>query len=233
MRPVVRGPCPKDEQGQDISYTKYKHARGALIKRLGENCSYCEMHLDASLAVEHIQPKQPPGSDAPIPERELTWSNMLLACTNCNSTKGNKEVNLNDFIWPDRDNTFMMLTYKDGGIVEAFPGQDQERAQRTIELVGLNVIPTPEQQALEASDRRWNNRREAWEIANASRIRLAQFDNPVMRTQIIACITGYWSIWMTVFKDDSDMLSRILNKIPGTAVTCFDPMNGYKPIART
>jgi hypothetical protein len=190
------------------------------------------MHLDASLAIEHIQPKQPPGFDAPIPERALAWSNMLLACTNCNSTKGNKEVNLADFVWPDRDNTFLMLTYKDGGIVEASPGLDQERAERTIKLVGLDAIPTPAEQAKEASDRRWNNRREAWEVATMSRNRLAQFDGPVMREQIIECIVGYWSIWMTVFKDDSDMLNRIINKIPGTEVKCFDPMNGYAPVAR-
>jgi hypothetical protein len=232
MRPVVRGEWPKDADKKDIVYTEYKHARGELIRRLGEACSYCEMHLDSSLAVEHIQPKQPPGCLAPIAARELAWDNMLLACTNCNSTKGNTDVNLGDYIWPDRDNTFLALVYKEGGIVDVAPGPDKDRALRIVELVGLNVVPTKAVQAKEASDRRWNNRREAWDIAAKSRARLAVLNQPEMREQIVDGISGYWSVWMTVFKDDPDMLSRIINKISGTDVKCFDQNNRYVPIAR-
>ena len=50
MRPVNRGEWPQDNQRNNIQYTDYQNARGELITRLGEICSYCEMHLDSSLA---------------------------------------------------------------------------------------------------------------------------------------------------------------------------------------
>ena len=56
MRPIDKGNCPQ-ENGKDIVFKEYAHARGELIKRLGEYCSFCEMHLDSSLHVEHRLPK--------------------------------------------------------------------------------------------------------------------------------------------------------------------------------
>jgi len=56
MRPVVKGSCPQDDFGRDIIFKKFQNARGELIDRLGQYCSYCEMKLDSALAVEHIQP---------------------------------------------------------------------------------------------------------------------------------------------------------------------------------
>jgi uncharacterized protein (TIGR02646 family) len=232
MRPVVRGACPTQADGADIVFSAYPMARGKLIERLGECCSYCEMHLDTSLAVEHVQPKKPPGAATNDQTRELNWDNFLLACTNCNSTKGNEDVVLDDHLWPDRDNTFLALTYKQGGLVEAAPGQDNDRAKRTITLVGLDKVPSAHDQENEASDRRWNNRREAWDIALESKQNLAQLDHPVMRAQIVLQIQGFWSIWMTVFEHDPDMLERILDCIPGTAKHCFDATNGYEAIPR-
>jgi hypothetical protein len=232
MRPVIRGNCPTQADGTNVVYKAYAMARGKLIKRLGECCSYCEVHLDTSLAVEHVQPKKPPGAIVNDLTRELNWDNFLLACTNCNSTKDNVDVVLDDYLWPDRDNTFLAIIYKQGGLVEAAPGPDNARAARIITLVGLGKVPSVRDQENEASDRRWNNRREAWDIAIESKQNLAQLDHPLMRAQIVLQIQGFWSIWMTVFKDDPDMLERILDCIPGTAKHCFDNANGYQAIAR-
>lgn len=232
MRPVIRGTCPTQDDGTDVVFNAYPMARGKLIERLGECCSYCEVHLDTSLAVEHVQPKKPPGAVANDPIRELCWDNFLLACTNCNSTKDNVDVVLDDYLWPDRDNTFLALTYKPGGLVEAAPGHNNIRAERTINLVGLHKKPSDREQETTASDRRWNNRREAWDIAIESKQNLAQLNHPVMRAQIVLQIQGFWSVWMTVFRDDPDMLERILAHIPGTATHCFDATNGYEAISR-
>ena len=98
MRPVVRGDCPKNQDNTEIKYSDFPNARGALINRLGEFCSYCEMRLEAGLAVEHIQPKKPDGATGVISDRESDWQNFLLACPNCNSTKGNTEVIIEDII---------------------------------------------------------------------------------------------------------------------------------------
>lgn len=235
MRPVIRGEEPQSEDGDDLVITDYKNARGELIERMGEYCSYCEMHLDSSLAVEHVQPKKPDGAKEIIKERELSWDNFLLACTNCNSTKSNTDVRLGDYFWPDKDNTFLALSYSEGGIIS--PAQDLTaeeiiRAEQTIKLTGLDKRPLNNPQA---SDRRWKNRRETWDMACLSRQNLQACDVPAMRDQIVLTATGhaYWSIWMTVFKDDADMLRRLIKAFPGTCESCFDAEDSYKPMPRT
>ena len=89
-------------------------------------------------------------------------------------------------------------------------------------LTGLDRIP-PIYDA-SASDRRWNNRREAWDIAVESLRDLTENDRPSMRRQIVrtALAQGFWSIWMTVFRDDLDMLQRFIEAFPGTCRACFD-----------
>jgi hypothetical protein len=84
MRPIERGAWPKQDavSGEKCQFKKYDQARGEMITRLGEYCSFCEMHLDAGLAVEHVQPKKPPGAAKVDQERLLDWHNFLLACPN-------------------------------------------------------------------------------------------------------------------------------------------------------
>lgn len=222
MRPVRRGACPQDQQGQEIKFAAYQQARRELIHRMGEYCSYCEMQLDASLAVEHVQPKKPPGAAAAMPERELDWDNFLLACTNCNSTKGDTDVVLNDYLWPDRDDTFHGLCYGEGGVVSSAPGAQKARADRLIQLVGLHVKPD----TAEASDRRWLNRREAWDMAVETKELLAQSPleaKDAIRKLIIliALSKGFWSVWMTVFAGDPVMRNRLLQAFPGTNTGLF------------
>lgn len=230
MRPVVRGACPQDPDGKDVVFTDYTQARGELVKRLSERCSYCEMHLDSSLAVEHVRPKKPPGAKQSMPEREFAWDNFLLACTNCNSIKDNIDVVLADHVWPDRDNTFLALTYSEGGLVHAANGPHEAQALAMIKLVGLDR----KSDTKEASDRRWQNRREAWDIAQESLKDLMSEDSPALRRQIIRTVkTGaYWSVWMTVFKDHPAMLQGMIKAIPGTASACFDSANGCAAMTR-
>ena len=230
MRPVSRGTCPTDTNNNEMVFSEYTQARGELIKRIGERCSYCEMHLDSSLAVEHVKPKKPSGVAQAIRERELSWDNFLLACTNCNSTKGDIDVVLEDYVWPDRDNTFMAFVHSEGGLVRAEKAPHEARAVNTIKLVGLDKTP----ETAEASDRRWLNRREAWDIAQESLQDLIESDTPAFRRQIIRTVKSgaYWSIWMTVFKDHPGILREMIYAIPGTAVECFDATDGYAPVMR-
>ncbi|WP_239500232.1 hypothetical protein [Bacillus pseudomycoides] len=53
-----------------------------------------------------------------------------------------------------------------------------------------------------------------------------------MREQIVdtAVAAGFFSVWMSVFQHDEDMLQRLLQAFPGTSVSCFDE-NGV-PINR-
>ncbi len=232
MRPVTRGPHPVDEAGHKIKFKKYLYARGELILRFGQYCSYCEMKLDSALHVEHVQPKKPPGVEENIADRELVWHNFLLACSNCNSTKGNTDVELTSYYWPDSDNTFRALIYSEGGVISpaAFLDAEQkEKALNIIKLTGLDKQPVNDPAD---SDRRWRNRLETWDIATESKTDLSLVDSDAMRSQIIRTATGhgYWSIWMTVFRDDTDMLSRLIAAFPGTACDCFNGVG--KPVAR-
>ena len=223
MRPVAKGNCPYE------AIARYQEARGYLIQCIGEYCSYCEMHLDAGLAVEHVQPK------IKNPDKECEWENLLLGCPNCNSTKGDKEIDdntIDDYLWPDIHNTLLALTYSESGVVGINPAVDpaiQAKAQKLISLVGLDKTPD---NFPDYSDRRWLNRRNAWEEAKKSKIRLAQCDTEEMREQIAATARhGYFSIWMTVFSDDIDMKKRIIKSYPGTAGNAFDA--GCNPVPRT
>lgn len=226
MRPVERGKLPTDDQGNPKTFTKYAQARQDLIDRMGEFCSYCEMHLDASLAIEHVQPK------SLNPNLELNWGNFLLACTNCNSTKGNKAVVFTDYYWPDHDNTSRAYIYEDGGTIVVNPEltvEQQERAKRMIDLVGLDKNPGNDPAA---SDRRWTNRLEAWGMANRAHQHVQNFPVDAMRDQVVdtALAKGFWSIWMTVFHDDPIMRTRFISGFKGTSAASFDP--NANPILR-
>ncbi len=238
MRPVVRGKWPTDEQDREIQFNKYTEARGELIARMGEYCSYCETKINSDLAVEHIRPKKPKGAMENISSRELDWNNFLLACKNCNSTKGNKEVVLDNYFWPDRDNTFRALKYSEGGIVSPSDDLDvglKEKAQATITLTGLDKRPSNDPKA---SDRRWKHRMETWDIAVNYEADLKEDDIQQIRDKIINMIIvtakekGFWSIWTTVFKDHPEMLKDFIKAFPGTSEECFDESEGYKAVNR-
>ncbi|NQT40610.1 MAG: HNH endonuclease [Planctomycetes bacterium] len=218
MRPIDRGPTPCDENGTPKTFADYKLARGDLIDRLGEYCSYCGTELSASLHVEHIMPKDPHS------DLELRWDNFLLACVNCNSTKGHKDVVLNEYFWPDKDNAFRAFVYTKDGLVKVNPDltDDQKSmAQRTIDLTGLDRTPTNDPSK---SDRRWLHRLKIWTIAIDARQDLVAEDTESVRKWIVetAAGRGFWSIWMTVFADDRDMRQRLLEAFPGTSKDCFD-----------
>lgn len=86
----------------------YPRARASLIDRLGAYCSYCEMPVRASLAVEHVLPK------AEYPEFSIDWENFLLACPICNSRKGDqpREAGARGrYAWPDTDPTANGFSY--------------------------------------------------------------------------------------------------------------------------
>jgi hypothetical protein len=131
---------------------------------------------------------------------------------------------LSDYYWPDEDNTFRAFTYLQGGLVRPHPqlnNQEKIKAKATLKLTGLDkpFVNDPE-----VKDRRLLNRRETWDIATRSLNRLRTNDTLLMREQVAehSVSQGYWSVWMTVFKDDPDMLRRFIEAFPGTCQDCFD-----------
>lgn len=223
MRPIDKGEQPQE-------FSKYQQAKGYLIVRLGDYCSYCERPLN-SAAVEHIQPK------SKEPSLERSWDNFLLACINCNSIKSDKEINLYDYYWPDKDNTFLALNYITGGIIITSPNLTDkalERAKNTINLTGLDRIPSDDpSENPEMKDTRWRARRDALQVAERVHKNLRRADTEFARGLIVdlAKATGFFSIWMTVFKEDLDMLKKLIEAFPGTSSDCFDSEGAF-PIKR-
>jgi len=211
MRPVDRGK-------NDKKFNHYRDAQGDLIERLDESCSYCERKLYSATQVEHVLPK------SRHPELICQWDNLLLACANCNPTKGHEDIKREDYLWPDKDNTFLAFMYKEGGRITVNPELNDRQtkcAQNLLDLTGLQKYPGKNKKN---KDRRWRQRKEAWEGALLSLKRLSNDNTKEMREEIVehAFSRGHWSIWMTMFKNDTDMLKRLTERFPGTSKECFD-----------
>ncbi len=221
MRPVTKGAVPQDENGAEIVFKEYARSRRYLIDRIGEYCSYCERKIQANLAVEHVQPKDS------NPELALSWDNFLLGCTNCNSTKGDKEVVIKNFVWPDIDDTFNYFSYDDSGVVkvdeEILDPDLRKRIDETIKLVGLQKsspkLGTADWE--KASDRRNEHRRKAY--MNSMRYRetyrkASEAEKNLMldliKTVVVA--DGFWTIWMKAFRDFPEMTDSLKVCLPGT-----------------
>jgi len=221
MRPVRRGVSP-----QAIDFLDYEEAKPHLVSRLGLYCSYCERRVVSNLAVEHIQPKGLPAYAA----LEGRWSNFLLACVNCNSTKSSKDVVLVDVFIPDRDNTFDAFNYLADGRIEVAvhltPGQ-RDQAVRLLSLVGLDkpILVALDENGKQVALDRVAQRMEAWGLALEARSDVsANPGNLAVRNGAIrtAKAAGFFSIWMTVFAGDVNMRNLLIDAFPGTRSSgCF------------
>ncbi|CAG1021753.1 hypothetical protein DOJK_01219 [Patescibacteria group bacterium] len=224
MRPVNKDNPPKDE----ITFKEYQHARRYLIDTIGEYCCYCERKIVANLAVEHIEPK----SILKNKHLELKWSNFLLGCTNCNSTKSDKDIVLGDYFWADSDNTYSIFSYDESGCVKVSSQitgvQEIQKAMNTIKLVGLDKEPPNEGTVewKEASDRRFEQRIQAFENAKdyadkyavaSQEVKLAYLD--CFKTIVIN--QGFWSIWMRAFENFPEVQKELINAFAGTRKEFF------------
>ena len=216
MRPVNRGDRPLNNGGMAKTFANYESARKDLIDRMGQYCSYCNQKLPASLAVEHVRPK------SLHPALELEWSNFLLGCTNCNSTKGVKPINLNDYLWPDIHNTHLAFEYTtDGkvGVKAGLSGPLTIKAQNMLDLVGLQTYPN----TATSSDRRWLNRKAAFAMANTclmlynSASAKGAADESAILLAYLASENGFFSIWMHVFDAFPSVKEKIVEAFKGTA----------------
>lgn len=210
MRPITRGDIPI-ENGIPIKFAHYGKALPHLVDRIGLYCSYCGKRIENSPAVEHICPK------SVDPSLKLDWNNFLLACKNCNSIKRTHPDNINeskkDYFWPDENDTFNIFTYEDTGkiyVKNSIPSEIKEKANKTLELTGLNRF--------DRGDKILLKRREAWGVAKESLSDLNKCETEEMKRQIIrtAVSRGYWSVWMTVFKNEKSILKSLIYSFPGT-----------------
>lgn len=235
MRPVRRGLSPIYGE-----YVDYKKAKTDLISRIssgsidGEHkvayCSYCERVINTNLAVEHIQPK---GGTYGRPDLEGCWENFLLACVNCNSVKRDRGVFFDFVLFPDRDNTFNAFVYTDDGRIKINSNLSQNTQDMAKETLWLTGLDKDRRNTLDINKRlisqdRVNQRKQAWGIAsNSLNIYLkkqADTDDDIKNLIVENMVlNGYFSVWMTVFKNHPEMTTRFIDSISGTRGSgCFD-----------
>lgn len=203
MRSVERGPWPTEDDDRRMTFPEYGHAKGPLIERIGEYCSYCERPGD--LHVEHVIPK------SVEVDLEKEWSNFLLGCVNCNSRKSDKNHSRDGYLWPDSDDTFGAFVYQSGGRVSVnggLPEARHSRATALFDLVGLGEAGT-------RTDRRRDKRRRAWDQAVRVRDLIDDDESRILAVDV-ALGAGFYSVWMAVFCDDDDMRNRLTTAFPGT-----------------
>ena len=223
MRPVDKGRTP-------TVYSSCEKAKTDLRSRLGDYCSYCERWIATNLAVEHIEPK----SVASVLSK--TKANLLLACGNCNSTKGKTPIIRVDYFWPDIDNTLRAFEYGPGGLIGPHPclmPTMAKKAATTLQLTGLDRHPGNCGREPTPFDLRWEQRQETWQMAKRYRARLAIQNTAVMREIIVenATARGMFSIWWTVFAGDVDMRRRLREAFTGTHGASFDANENPVPRA--
>lgn len=205
-----------------------------MERRIGVYCSYCEFRIDHVPEVEHISSKSKGGD-------RTDWNNLLLACKYCNSRKSKKTSadNIEEYLWPDTDNTAIAFSYENGIprinrkiALQIDPSRRfLAKAQNLFNLVKLGHRPTQKEK-----DRRFNRRNEVYRIARGSLETWESISdkedvlatNYLQQTIELAKQVGFFSIWMMVFHDYPTVLQALLLAFPGTERTYFDEMGHPK-----
>lgn len=232
MRPVNKVPWPQ-ERGANKNYSPYGEAKDDLVENLGRYCSFCgEIGYYSALDVEHVQAKNYEENGVKIYEHlKEDWTNFLLGCKNCNPIKGKKKVETDTHTLPHVENTFMRFAYSEGGMVSVSNGlspANRLKAVNTLNLVGLDRRPGKPNYS--SKDKRWLRRMEVWFMAERY---LDRFNNGLTDLDdliTIAKLSGFWSVWMTVFEGVSEVRQRLIKDFPGTCANCFD--HAGNPIER-
>lgn len=219
MRPIDKGSSPY------VKINNYQDAEPYLNDRIGRYCSFCELPIFHVPEVEHREGKKSGG--------DLTkWENLLYGCKYCNTRKSQKIKvgKAKKWLWPDKDNTFLAYTYYGGdpkineSYLKSISLEVYEKAQALYEGVGLGFSP----KNITDRDKRWMKRLETLGVAEDSRrtwlkMKASEFKEDELRQIItLAKQMGFFSIWMLVFFDDSEVKNALINAFPGTSKTCFD-----------
>jgi uncharacterized protein (TIGR02646 family) len=195
-----------------IEYSPYGTAKDDLIATIGSFCSYCERRgYESALDVEHVIDK------ASNPKLEEKWDNFLLACKNCNSIKGRKKVDLSKVLLPHLNDTFSPFEYGVGGsirIKDSIPQELKSKTQKLIDLVGL--LRRPGAPSYSNKDKRWKDRLEVDSLARRYHDKYIEGNIEIEDILNLAEAKGFWSVWMTVFKDVPKVKQALIDGFPGT-----------------
>lgn len=213
MRPVEKGTPP------DLKFKKYQDAELFLEKRLGPYCSFCEFPIHHVPEVEHKEAKTKGG-------KETDWENLLLSCKYCNTRKGVivEKGDRGKYLWPDEDDTFHVFLYSteipqlNKAYLKTQGKVIQEKAENLFHLIKLDHIPLSPTE----KDRRYSMRNEArnyalnskagWDVAKQTSKKMLY----LQQIEMLAKASGFFSVWMNVFKDDIEVKKALIAIFKGT-----------------
>lgn len=213
MRAVDKGKAPK------TTYKKYTDVALDLEARLGAYCSFCEMSINHVPEVEHKEAKAKGGA-------MLAWENLLLSCKYCNTRKGTYvgKGDKGKYLWPDEDDTFHAYLYDrdlprlNEKYLDQMGHKEKEKAENLFHLLKLDNIPN----SPAMKDRRYTLRNEARNYAIASKEGLDKMQGSLEREaflqqiKILAQSSGFFSVWMEVFKHDDEVRKLLISAFRGT-----------------
>ena len=217
MRPVKKGKWPTNQFGYIKLPADYRDFLPDLKADIGHYCSYCECRT-RSLDVEHVIPK------SINPQKlEYNWYNLLLSCPKCNRDyKKDWNPSRRGYVWPDTHDTFDIYEYHCDGsmsVNSSVAPYVRIMAQNTIDLMHLNSTNSSDDELVDMRAEMWETANEDLEDYNIGKKLPDQVAKHAKKT-------GYWSIWMTVFKDHPEVTQKIADAFPGTLPKyCTPPAN--------
>ena len=124
-----------------------------LTKATKDHCSFCDGYPLGQFArptIEHFRPI------SKFPRLSYAWANLFLCCDRCQEAKGNKFSR--KLLKPDVEEynfaRYFILNYKSGEVEVNLQAstKDQERAQMTIKMYGLNRFGRPQSRLKQLQD---------------------------------------------------------------------------------
>ncbi|AXJ00028.1 TIGR02646 family protein [Cyclonatronum proteinivorum] len=216
MRPVVKS--VKDKTSGH--YRPWRKAKIDLVNEIGSFCSYCEKQIDrSSLHIEHIKGQKVRNKEGGLiyDDLKFDWNNFLLACSNCNSIKSNKDIALTNPYLPHQNNLLHFIEITAAGTVGIKANvteSDLIKTKAFIDLVGLDRHPGHPHYA-EFGDDRWESRLATIDIANRQ---LKKYKATPRETDLENIVNlakgwGFFSVWYYQFYSHPEVLDALINGI--------------------
>jgi uncharacterized protein (TIGR02646 family) len=121
------------DKSNDTKKYRYRHTdiKSALKDETSHKCVYCESKIGHNTPGD-IEHKIPSSKN---PSLHFTWSNLTIACTECNRRKNDYYENGNEFLDPYTDPVESLLVHH-GPVVS--PITNVPRAEITVKTLKLN-----------------------------------------------------------------------------------------------
>jgi 5-methylcytosine-specific restriction endonuclease McrA len=132
--------CAKERKSVPAKYFdryKQKDVRDALARMYGKRCCYCETSVGI-VDYPHIEHRKPKSVKKGFPQLTFAWTNLHLACTKCNTAKGdsyNRTIPILDAVKDVPISSHLTYTFDAQGV---WRSPISHRGRTTVEHTDLN-----------------------------------------------------------------------------------------------